>query len=373
MCAPSAPAAPDYKGAAESTAASQRIDQFTPYGNLQYSRTPESQQEQQQYQQQQQQYQQQQQQAPQPIYGNGEFGQEIVGYRPGTPVTQQAPVGPAPEARWQSTMTLNPEAQKTLDAQMKASSGVAGLMDQQVGRVEDQYAQPMDLSSMQALADKSYAAQTSRLDPMWEQREGAERNRLANQGLTYGGEAYGNAMQEFGQQRNDAYQQANLAAIQTMPQTYQLASAQYNQPLNQLNALRTGSQIQNPQFGGAGQPAGANYANAAQQQGQWQQGLFNADMGAYNNQLTGAAMLGAAAISDERLKSNIERVGTHPLGIGIYEYDIGDGDAERREIGVMAQELLEVMPEAVMLMPSGYYAVYYEMIGGRPEAGRPHA
>src|SRR3990167_339446 len=366
MCAPSAPAAPDYKGAAESTAASQRIDQFTPYGNLQYSRTPESQQEQQQYQQQQQQYQQQQQQAPQPIYGNGEFGQEIVGYRPGTPVTQQAPVGPAPEARWQSTMTLNPEAQKTLDAQMKASSGVAGLMDQQVGRVADQYAQPMDLSSMQALADKSYAAQTARLDPQWEQREGAERNRLANQGLTYGGEAYGNAMQEFGQQRNDAYQQANLSAIQTMPQTYQLASAQYNQPLNQLNALRTGSQIQNPQFGGAGQPT--NYANAAQQQGQWQQGLFNADMGAYNNQLTGAAMLGAAAISDERLKSNIERVGTHPLGIGIYEYDIGDGDAERHEIGVMAQELLEVMPEAVMLMPSGYYAVYYEMIGGRPHA-----
>ena len=92
-------------------------------------------------------------------------------------------------------------------------------------------------------------------------------------------------------------------------------------------------------------------------------------MGAYNNQLTGAAMLGAAAISDERLKSNIERVGTHPLGIGIYEYDIGD----TREIGVMAQELLEVMPEAVMLMPSGYYAVYYEMIGGSPEAGRPHA
>jgi hypothetical protein len=191
-------------------------------------------------------------------------------------------------------MTLHPEAQKALDAQMKASSGVAGLMDTQVGRVADQYANPMDLQSVQDVADKSYAAQTARLDPQWQQREGQERTRLANQGIASGGEAYGNAMREFGQQRNDAYQQANLAAIQTMPQTYQLASEQYNQPLNQLNALRTGSQIQTPQFGGAGQPT--NYANAAQQQGAWQQGLFNADMGAYNNQLSGAATIGAAML-----------------------------------------------------------------------------
>jgi hypothetical protein len=154
-----------------------------------------------------------------------------------------------------------------------------------------------------------------------------------------------------------------------MPQTYQLASAQYNQPLNALNALRTGSQIQNPQFGGAGQPT--NYANAAQQQGAWQQGLFNADMGAYNSQLSGAAALGAAYLSagsDRRLKRNIERVGTHPLGIGIYEYDIRDMDEDRHEYGVMADELLAVMPEAVVERPDGYLAVRYDMIGGRPHA-----
>jgi hypothetical protein len=176
--------------------------------------------------------------------------------------------------------------------------------------------------------------------------------------LSPGGEAYGNAMREFGQQRNDAYQQANLAAIQTMPQTYQLASSAYNQPLNTLNALRTGAQVQNPQFGQGGTPT--NYGQAAQQQGQWQQGLFNADMGAYNAQLSGAAGIGALAMyaSDRRLKRNIERIGTHPLGIGIYEYDIFD----RHEIGVMADEVLQVMPEAVVTMPSGFYAVNYAML-----------
>ena len=361
MCAPSAPAAPDYKGAAETTANSQRINQYTPYGNLIYSQTPESQQAQQQWQQQGQSQPQPQLDTSRPIYG-GREGSDVVGYEPARGQTSFQPQGPRPEASYQSTMTLNPEAQKTLDAQMRASTGVSSLMDQQVGRVQDQYAQPMDLSSVQDVADKSYAAQTARLDPQWQQREEMQRTQLANQGLSSGGEAYGNAMRDFGQQRNDAYQQANLAAIQTMPQTYQLASSAYNQPLNTLNALRTGSQIQNPQFGGAGQPT--NYANAAQQQGAWQQGLFNADMGAYNSQLSGAAMLGAAMISDRRLKRNVERVGTHPLGIGIYEYDIFD----RHEYGVMADELLTIMPEAVVERPDGYLAVRYDMIGGRPHA-----
>ena len=70
--------------------------------------------------------------------------------------------------------------------------------------------------------------------------------------------------------------------------------------------------------------------------------------------------LGAAAVkaypwSDARLKSNIRRIGTHPIGVGIYEYDIfGEHD-----VGVMAQELLSVKPEAVMRHPSGFYQVDY--------------
>ena len=70
--------------------------------------------------------------------------------------------------------------------------------------------------------------------------------------------------------------------------------------------------------------------------------------------------------SDRRLKSNIMRLGTHPLGIGIYEYDI----AGLREIGVMADELEAVRPDAVTVI-NGYRHVYYDRIGGRPT--RTHA
>jgi len=74
-----------------------------------------------------------------------------------------------------------------------------------------------------------------------------------------------------------------------------------------------------------------------------------------------AGQLGAAALlapSDRRLKSNIVRIGTHPLGIGIYEYDIF-GERQR---GVMAQELEQVMPEAVVEHPAGFKMVNYGLL-----------
>ena len=71
-----------------------------------------------------------------------------------------------------------------------------------------------------------------------------------------------------------------------------------------------------------------------------------------------AGSLGSAALlapSDRRLKSNIVRLGTHPLGIGIYAYDIFG----ERQLGVMADEVEQVKPEAVMTHPSGYKMVNY--------------
>jgi polysaccharide export outer membrane protein len=59
--------------------------------------------------------------------------------------------------------------------------------------------------------------------------------------------------------------------------------------------------------------------------------------------------------SDRRLKTDIKRIGTHPLGIGIYSYKIFG----KRQIGVMADEVLKVKPEAVIVGPDGYLRVDY--------------
>ena len=68
---------------------------------------------------------------------------------------------------------------------------------------------------------------------------------------------------------------------------------------------------------------------------------------------------GLPGVSDRRLKENIELVGTSDSGINIYEFNFIN--SEDRYRGVMAQELLETMPDAV-IVENGYYKVFYDKI-----------
>ena len=75
------------------------------------------------------------------------------------------------------------------------------------------------------------------------------------------------------------------------------------------------------------------------------------------------------ACSEPRVKENIVRIGTHPLGIGLYLFDYRPEYCERwghgRQFGVMIDELEPVMPEAVTLHADGYKTVDYGMLGIR--------
>lgn len=61
--------------------------------------------------------------------------------------------------------------------------------------------------------------------------------------------------------------------------------------------------------------------------------------------------------SDIRLKTNITRVGTRPDGLGVYEFEYVWGGPRR--LGLMAQEVREVYPDAVIEMAGGFLAVDY--------------
>ncbi|WP_310582472.1 tail fiber domain-containing protein [Deinococcus sp.] len=71
--------------------------------------------------------------------------------------------------------------------------------------------------------------------------------------------------------------------------------------------------------------------------------------------------------SDRACKTNLARVGTHPLNIGLYLFDykpefqasVGSG----RHFGVMADEVETVMPEAVAMHADGFKRVNYAMLG----------
>ncbi|WP_068305923.1 hypothetical protein [Pararhodobacter sp. CCB-MM2] len=136
-----------------------------------------------------------------------------------------------------------------------------------------------------------------------------------------------------------------------------------NQPLNEISALTSGTQVNMPQFPGFNSNAvpTVDRAGLEMQNYQNQMQAYNARMGAWQSGMGGILGLGAALISDQRLKSDIERLGERgPLGVYAFRY-LWDKPGVRR-IGYMAQEVLRWKPEAVLTMPSGFFAVDYAQL-----------
>ena len=193
---------------------------------------------------------------------------------------------------------------------------------------------------------------------------------------------YGMGMQNAALQNqaaSQAYQQALQSGQfqnQTAAQKFAQAQALQQNPLNMLNATRTGQQMQVAAMPNIGQSnpaalqavAGPDMLGAASALGQYNQGVYNAGSASSSGMMSGGmgmlGSLGAAGISkfsDRRLKTNIKRIGTHALGIGLYTWNYLWGEPST---GVMADEVEKVMPEAVLLHPSGFKMVNYTMIGG---------
>jgi hypothetical protein len=65
--------------------------------------------------------------------------------------------------------------------------------------------------------------------------------------------------------------------------------------------------------------------------------------------------------SDSRVKAGVAKVGTHPTGFGLYRFRYLWSEIEY--VGVIAQEVREVMPEAVVCDENGLLRVDYGAIG----------
>ena len=77
---------------------------------------------------------------------------------------------------------------------------------------------------------------------------------------------------------------------------------------------------------------------------------------------------GIAAISDKRVKDNIDRVGTSPQGYGIYEWNYRGESPDERYRGVIAQDVVKQNPMAVTILENGLLGVYYDKIDVELEA-----
>jgi hypothetical protein len=124
-------------------------------------------------------------------------------------------------------------------------SSISGqLANQQSAALSEQLSKPFSYTNSDA-EDYAYNLGKERLDPQFDQSQDALRSQLIASGLRPGTEAYDQQMQQFGQTKNDAYNQLALGAQQ---QGYQQALTTYNEPLNAIGALTSGSQVATPTF-----------------------------------------------------------------------------------------------------------------------------
>ena len=70
---------------------------------------------------------------------------------------------------------------------------------------------------------------------------------------------------------------------------------------------------------------------------------------------------GGGRRSDIRLKHDITLLGRLDNGLGFYRF-VYDGE-EKAHVGVMAQEVRTVVPEAVVRGHDGYFRVLYDKLG----------
>ncbi len=250
--------------------------------------------------------------------------------------------------------TLSPAQQAIKNQQDSASLNLATLGKNLSGTLGQQLTGNFRLGN-EAVESRLFDLGRKRLDPMFAQRDEDLRTRLANQGIKAGSEAYDREMAGFGQQQNDAY---NQLLLQGRGQANQELLAEDNQRINQISALLGGGQVSSPNFmTGAGIGAipttdnGAiigNYDN--QRMNQWQQS--QAAMGSFLGGLGGLFSL-----SDERAKTDKQKIGETDDGIGIFKFKYKG--SPKTEIGLMAQEVAKKKPQAVRKGADGLLRVNY--------------
>lgn len=218
------------------------------------------------------------------------------------------------------TQTFSPEQQALYDKQVKAQGLLGDLSIQGADSLKGVVGKEVDFSGVpgmpggsDAIRDQTIEAMMGRYDNDAGQRMDQTKADLIAKGLQPGTEAYEREMGRFGNQRNDAFTQAQLAGGTEASRSFGMDMdrrrqgisellAQRQTPLNEINALMSGSQVSNPFAGGLGYQGGANVAPAPMfQAGQAQYGAsadqYNAKVGSRNSMMQGLFGLASGGLS----------------------------------------------------------------------------
>ena len=197
--------------------------------------------------------------------------------------------------RYRAVQTLSPSQQALFDINNQTELGMATIARDQTGKIGSLLATPVNLNN-EATEARLMDLGRRRLDPMFAEREDALRTRLTNQGIRAGTAAYDAEMRRDGENRNDAYNQLLLSG---RGQAVQEALTERNQPINEITALLSGSQVQTPNFVNTPQTgvAGTDYSGNVYRSYQGQMDAYRQQQASNNAMMGGLFGLAAAPFS----------------------------------------------------------------------------
>lgn len=285
-------------------------------------------------------------------------------------------------------VTLSPEQQRLYDLNTQTQEGLGKIGLEQTKRIGGVLSSPIDASGLPQTPGDFSADRTriegdlfSRLNPQLERDRTSLETNLVNQGFQRGTEAFNNAMDQYGRQSNDARLAVTAQGGDEQSRMFNMANANRserlkemlalrNQPINEITALLSGSQVSLPSGPNYNAPTVGNtpigdymYNSAALQQQNYQQqmqqrnAMMGGIMGLGQAGILGAAKMAPMFMSDRRLKEDIRDLGIKLVnGLTLYAYKYLWSPFER--VGVMADEVALVRPNAVHRV-GDYIAVDY--------------
>lgn len=258
--------------------------------------------------------------------------------------------------QYTATTTLTPEQQALLGKQNQLTSNLADVGVTESQKLGDLLSTPFDANK--ATEDNLDALASARLDPALAKQQASLEQQLANKGIKPGTEAYNNAMTLNSQSANDARNQLYLTGHS---QAYQEALSNRAQPLNEILALASGSQIQQPSFQST-PTTGVQGTDVAGITNTSYQNQLNQSNGFWNALGSAGGTIGGWLFSSEKLKTDIHDTGAETkdgIPLKTFRYK----GSPMLNMGVMAEDAQRKRPDAVRSVGGGVKQVNYDKLG----------
>lgn len=139
---------------------------------------------------------------------------------------------------------LSDKAQGIYNKNQAAQGNLAALAKSQSGFLKDYMKKPWEADTG-AIESHLYDLGSNTLDRTFGRQTSDLQTQLSNQGIKLGSAAYDRAMNEMGQTQNSAYTDL---ALKGRGQAFSELQAQRNQPINEIAALLSGSQVSMPNY-----------------------------------------------------------------------------------------------------------------------------